>query len=99
MQSIFGDRKTIFILLGPALLLYTLLKIVPVMWSFGLSFFEGNTLRGEVNEKGRRAGARRPPLRALEGKFVGQAFQPDFLVGQAFQPDFGVGQAFQPDAS
>lgn len=46
MNSIFGDRKTIFILLGPALLLYTLLKIVPVMWSFGLSFFEGNTLRG-----------------------------------------------------
>ena len=46
MNSIFGDRKTIFILLGPALLLYTLLKIVPVLWSFGLSFFEGNTLRG-----------------------------------------------------
>ncbi|WP_345219084.1 sugar ABC transporter permease [Georgenia halophila] len=34
------------ILLGPALLLYTLLKIGPVAWSFGLSFFEGNTLRG-----------------------------------------------------
>ncbi|AQX15653.1 ABC transporter permease [Tessaracoccus lapidicaptus] len=46
MNSIFGDRKTIFILLGPALLLYTGLKIVPVLWSFGLSFFEGNTLRG-----------------------------------------------------
>jgi raffinose/stachyose/melibiose transport system permease protein len=46
VQSIFGDRKTIFILLGPALLLYTLLKVVPVAWSFGLSFFEGNTLRG-----------------------------------------------------
>ena len=46
MNSIFGDRKTIFILLAPALLLYTLLTIVPVLWSFGLSFFEGNTLRG-----------------------------------------------------
>lgn len=46
MNSVFGDRKTIFILLGPALLLYTLLKVVPVLWSFGLSFFEGNTLRG-----------------------------------------------------
>ncbi|WP_207453982.1 carbohydrate ABC transporter permease [Desertivibrio insolitus] len=46
MQSIFGDRKTVLILLGPALLLYTLLKVVPVLWSFGLSFFEGNTLRG-----------------------------------------------------
>lgn len=46
MNSVFGDRRTIFILLGPALLLYTLLKVAPVMWSFGLSFFEGNTLRG-----------------------------------------------------
>jgi raffinose/stachyose/melibiose transport system permease protein len=46
MNSIFGDRKTIFILLGPALVLYTLLKIGPVLWSFGLAFFEGNTLRG-----------------------------------------------------
>lgn len=46
MNSIFGDRKTIFILLGPALLLYTVLKIGPVLWSFGLAFFEGNTLRG-----------------------------------------------------
>lgn len=46
MNSIFGDRKTIFILLGPALLIYTLLKIGPVLWSFGLAFFEGNTLRG-----------------------------------------------------
>lgn len=46
MNSIFGDRKTIFILLGPALLVYTLLKIGPVLWSFGLAFFEGNTLRG-----------------------------------------------------
>ncbi len=46
MNSIFGDRKTIVILLGPALLVYTLLKVVPVLWSFGLSFFKGNTLRG-----------------------------------------------------
>lgn len=46
MNSIFGDRKTIVILLGPALLLYTGLKVGPVLWSFGLSFFEGNTLRG-----------------------------------------------------
>lgn len=46
MNSVFEDRKTVLILLGPALLLYTLLKIVPVVWSLGLSFFEGNTLRG-----------------------------------------------------
>lgn len=46
MNSVFGDRKTTIILLAPALLLYTLLKIGPVAWSFGLSFYEGNTLRG-----------------------------------------------------
>ena len=46
MNSIFGDRRTVIILLAPALLVYTLLKVVPVLWSFGLSFFEGNSLRG-----------------------------------------------------
>lgn len=46
MKRVFGDRKTIIILLAPALVLYVLLKLVPVGWSLGLSFFEGNTLRG-----------------------------------------------------
>ncbi|WP_114558752.1 carbohydrate ABC transporter permease [Desertihabitans aurantiacus] len=46
MNSVLGDRRTIIILLGPALLLYTLVKVVPVAWSLGLSFFEGNSLRG-----------------------------------------------------
>ncbi|MFC0680179.1 carbohydrate ABC transporter permease [Lysobacter korlensis] len=45
MKSVLGDKKTILILLGPALLLYTAVKLGPVIWSFGLSFFEGN-LRG-----------------------------------------------------
>ncbi|MGW8482117.1 carbohydrate ABC transporter permease [Microbacterium sp. NPDC055903] len=46
MKRVFGDRKTIIILLAPTLLLYVGLKLVPVAWSLGLSFFEGNTLRG-----------------------------------------------------
>nr|WP_201468832.1 sugar ABC transporter permease [Microbacterium hydrocarbonoxydans] len=46
MNRVFGDRKTIIILLAPALILYVALKLVPVAWSLGLSFFEGNTLRG-----------------------------------------------------
>ncbi len=46
MKRVFGDRKTIIILLAPTLILYVLLKLVPVAWSLGLSFFEGNTLRG-----------------------------------------------------
>ena len=46
MKRVFGDRKTIIILLAPTLVLYVGLKLVPVAWSLGLSFFEGNTLRG-----------------------------------------------------
>lgn len=46
MKRVFGDRKTIIILLAPTLVLYVALKVVPVAWSLGLSFFEGNTLRG-----------------------------------------------------
>lgn len=46
MNKVFGDRKTILILLVPTLALYVLLKVVPVLWSLGLSFFEGNSLRG-----------------------------------------------------
>lgn len=46
MRSVFSDRKTIFILLAPAVLLYTALKIAPVVWSLALSFYKGNTLRG-----------------------------------------------------
>ncbi|MGN6204235.1 carbohydrate ABC transporter permease [Humibacter sp.] len=46
MKRVFGDRKTILILLGPTLAVYVLLKLVPVCWSLGLSFFTGNTLSG-----------------------------------------------------
>jgi len=46
MKRVFGDRKTIIILLAPTLILYIALKVVPVGWSLGLSFFEGNSLRG-----------------------------------------------------
>lgn len=46
MRSVLADKKTILILLLPALLLYTALKIVPVAWSLGLSLFEGNPLSG-----------------------------------------------------
>ncbi|GAA3758162.1 sugar ABC transporter permease [Microbacterium kribbense] len=46
MNRVFGDRKTIIILLAPTLTIYVLIKLVPVAWSLGLSFFQGNTLRG-----------------------------------------------------
>lgn len=46
MKQVLGDRKTIAILLGPALLVYTLVILVPVVWSFGYTFFKGNALEG-----------------------------------------------------
>ncbi|HET7725295.1 MAG TPA: sugar ABC transporter permease [Propionibacteriaceae bacterium] len=46
MRKVLGDRKTIILLVAPALLLYTLLKIIPVAWSLGLSLFKGNLLTG-----------------------------------------------------
>ena len=46
MRSVLGDRRAIAILLGPALLVYTLAMLVPVVWSLGYTFFEGNALEG-----------------------------------------------------
>lgn len=46
MKSVLGDRKAILLLLTPALLVYTLITLVPVLWSFGLTFFKGNALMG-----------------------------------------------------
>ena len=46
MKSVLGDRKAIAILLGPALAVYTLVMLVPVVWSFGFTFVKGNPLEG-----------------------------------------------------
>jgi len=46
MKSVLGDRKTILLLLTPALLIYTLIMLVPVLWSLGLTFFTGSPLGG-----------------------------------------------------
>ena len=46
MKSVLGDRKAITLLLTPALLVYTLIILVPVAWSFGLTFFSGSALEG-----------------------------------------------------
>ncbi|CAM3627017.1 carbohydrate ABC transporter permease [Occultella aeris] len=46
MRDVLGDRKAIVILLAPALAFYTLIKLVPILWSLGLTFFDGNVLRG-----------------------------------------------------
>lgn len=46
MKAVLGDRKAIVLLLTPALLVYTLIMLVPVFWSLGLTFFTGNPLMG-----------------------------------------------------
>lgn len=46
MKQVLGDRRTITLLLAPALTIYTLVILVPVFWSFGYTFFEGNAITG-----------------------------------------------------
>ncbi|HWM15428.1 MAG TPA: sugar ABC transporter permease [Microbacterium sp.] len=46
MKSVLGDRKAITLLLLPALLVYTVIILAPVVWSFGLTFFTGSVLGG-----------------------------------------------------
>ncbi|MGW0855907.1 carbohydrate ABC transporter permease [Streptomyces sp. NPDC002690] len=46
MHRVLGDRRAILILLGPALLVYSLIMLVPMVWSLGYSFTRGNTIDG-----------------------------------------------------
>lgn len=46
MHAVLGDRRAIAILLGPALLTYTLVMLIPVLWSLGYTLFEGNAISG-----------------------------------------------------
>ncbi|WP_078393696.1 carbohydrate ABC transporter permease [Shouchella patagoniensis] len=46
MEKVLGNKKTILFFVGPALLIYLLLLIVPSLWSIGYSFFDGSPIRG-----------------------------------------------------
>ncbi len=46
MNQVLGDKRAIAILLGPALLMYSLIMVIPVFWSFGFSLFRGNLIEG-----------------------------------------------------
>lgn len=46
MKRILGDRRVIALLLGPALLVYVGVMLVPVFWSLGYTFFTGNVISG-----------------------------------------------------
>lgn len=81
MKSVLGDRRAIAILLGPALLVYTLITLVPVIWSFVLTFFKGNPLQGFTP-----AGFDNF-IRIFSDPYIGEAFV--FTVKYAFVASIG----------
>ncbi|GAB3691238.1 carbohydrate ABC transporter permease [Nocardiopsis oceani] len=46
MKQVLGDRKAALVLIGPALVVYTIVMLVPVLWSLGYMFFTGNAITG-----------------------------------------------------
>src|SRR6266498_2280754 len=46
METMLRDRRAALLLVGPALLVYTLIVLVPVIWSLVYTLFEGNILSG-----------------------------------------------------
>lgn len=46
MERVLGDKKTILMLLGPALIVYTGVMLAPVFVSLGYAFFDGNAITG-----------------------------------------------------
>ncbi|WP_457101886.1 carbohydrate ABC transporter permease [Microbacterium sp. P5_E9] len=46
MQKVLGDKRAILILLGPALLIYSLVMLVPIVWSLYYTVQDGNPIVG-----------------------------------------------------
>jgi raffinose/stachyose/melibiose transport system permease protein len=46
MELLLRDRRAILTFVGPALLVYTLIVLVPVVWSLVYTVFEGNVISG-----------------------------------------------------
>ncbi len=46
MEIMLRDRRAILAFVGPALLVYTLIVLVPILWSLGYTVFEGNVIAG-----------------------------------------------------
>ncbi|KIR61426.1 MULTISPECIES: carbohydrate ABC transporter permease [Micromonospora] len=46
MDRVFGDKRAIAILLGPALFMYTAIMLVPSVWSLFYAFSTGNVIEG-----------------------------------------------------
>jgi raffinose/stachyose/melibiose transport system permease protein len=46
MNQVLGDKRAILILLGPALLMYSFVMVIPVVWSLGFALYRGNLIEG-----------------------------------------------------
>ena len=46
MKEVLGDKRTILVLLAPALVVYTLVMLVPMVWSLGYTLFDGSVISG-----------------------------------------------------
>lgn len=46
MKSVLGDRRAVLVFIGPALLIYSAIMLVPVLWSMGYTFFSGSVITG-----------------------------------------------------
>jgi raffinose/stachyose/melibiose transport system permease protein len=46
MNPLYGDRRTTLLFVGPALLVYSAIILIPVFWSLGYTFTQGNAIIG-----------------------------------------------------
>jgi multiple sugar transport system permease protein/raffinose/stachyose/melibiose transport system permease protein len=46
VNTVLGDKRAIVTLVGPALLVYTLVTLVPILWSVGYTTTSGSTIKG-----------------------------------------------------
>ncbi|MDT3316375.1 sugar ABC transporter permease [Microbacterium sp. KSW4-11] len=46
MNKVLGDKRAIFVLVGPALLVYSLIMLIPIVWSLFYTVQDGNPITG-----------------------------------------------------
>ncbi len=46
MNNVFGNKRAVLVFVGPALLVYFAIMLVPVLWSLGYTFFTGSVITG-----------------------------------------------------
>ena len=46
MDAILRDRRAILVFVAPALIVYTLVLLAPIVWSLVYTFYSGNVISG-----------------------------------------------------